>query len=233
MRAFCLLSAYFLIAAGTAFGVPSDDKAPTTPQAAAAAASTTPTLRLTPPVLRNADKEDTNVLVLPSIVTVPMPAPERAETPATPSAPPAPDPDKPVIRRTEPTYPSEFAAESAIFCQKQIGEWTEADAIELLGDPKRHRSSVNQGSEDGDIFAFADPSSRYREIELDFDRESGALRAVFAYPWKLTWADCRKNWGGKVTAADADKGRIFYSYVDRRMDVLVDATGKVISLGLY
>ena len=29
------------------------------------------------------------------------------------------------------------------------------------------------------------------------------------------------------------KGRKFYSYVNRRLDVLVDPAGKVISLGLY
>ena len=35
-----------------------------------------------------------------------------------------------------------------------------------------------------------------------------------------------------VSAADA-QGRKFYSYTNRRLDVLVDPDGKVISLGLY
>jgi hypothetical protein len=30
-----------------------------------------------------------------------------------------------------------------------------------------------------------------------------------------------------------NKGRIFYSYVNRHLDVLVDQDGKVISLGVY
>ncbi len=108
------------------------------------------------------------------------------------------------------------------------------DAIELFGDPKTRRAALSDdGTENGDIFAFSDPSSRYREIELDFDNETGELRTVFAYPWKMSWKECRKVWGARVTSADADKGRMFYSYLDRRMDILVDATGNVISLGLY
>jgi hypothetical protein len=49
----------------------------------------------------------------------------------------------------------------------------------------------------------------------------------------MTWQDCRRQWGGEVSATEAAKGRKFYSYVDRRLDVLVDSAGKVISLGLY
>jgi hypothetical protein len=49
----------------------------------------------------------------------------------------------------------------------------------------------------------------------------------------MTWQECRRQWGGEVSATEANKGRKFYSYVDRRLDVLVDAAGKVISLGLY
>jgi len=41
------------------------------------------------------------------------------------------------------------------------------------------------------------------------------------------------RWHGDVSAADAPQGRKFYSYANRRLDVLVDAQGKVISLGLY
>jgi hypothetical protein len=36
-----------------------------------------------------------------------------------------------------------------------------------------------------------------------------------------------------VAAADVPQGRKFYSYTNRRLDVLVDPTGQVISLGWY
>jgi hypothetical protein len=49
----------------------------------------------------------------------------------------------------------------------------------------------------------------------------------------MTWQECRKLWGSRVSSTDADKGRTFYSYLDRRLDVLVDQTGKVINFGLY
>ena len=63
--------------------------------------------------------------------------------------------------------------------------------------------------------------------------KSGTLRTVFVYPPRLTWQECRRLWSGPVAAADAAQGRKFYSYTNRRLDVLVDPAGKVISLGWY
>lgn len=232
-----------LLAGGVALSALADDPKPATPPAAKTADRTagpvtpTPPVRHTPPVLRNPDVEDTSIVMLPGSA-----APEKKEEvrdedtapPPTPAVPPPDDPERPVLRHTTVSYPPEFGVESGVFCQKQIGAWTEEDAIAVLGEPKRHRPSLNdEGAENGDIFAFIDPSSRYRELELDFDGETGTLRTVFAYPWKMSWQECRKLWGTHVSTADADKGRMFYSYLDRRLDVLVDPSGKVISLGLY
>jgi hypothetical protein len=115
-----------------------------------------------------------------------------------------------------------------------IGHWTEDDARFLLGEPVRQRPAFDSANqENGEIFAFTDPTGRYRELELDFDGDTGTLRTVFAYPFHLTWMDCRRVWGANVTATTAAQGRKFYSYLNRRMDVLVDTSGKVISVGLY
>ncbi|MGP8247696.1 MAG: hypothetical protein ACLQVN_24690 [Bryobacteraceae bacterium] len=115
-----------------------------------------------------------------------------------------------------------------------IGHWTEDDARFLLGEPVRQRPAFDSANqENGEIFAFTDPTGRYKELELDFDTETGTLRTVFAYPFHLTWTDCRRVWGANVTATTAAEGRKFYSYLNRRMDVLVDTGGKVISVGLY
>jgi hypothetical protein len=70
-------------------------------------------------------------------------------------------------------------------------------------------------------------------MELDFAKTTGRLRTVFVYPWKMTWKECRKLWGANVTSTEANKGRTFYSYVNRHLDVLVDPTGNVVSLGMY
>ena len=65
------------------------------------------------------------------------------------------------------------------------------------------------------------------------DSDRPLLRTVIVYPWKMTWMDCRKRWGAAVETTAANKGRTFYSYTNRRLDVLVDQTGNVISFGLY
>ncbi len=129
---------------------------------------------------------------------------------------------------------TETQKEIASFCQKQIGHWKQADARKSLGEPTRQRPAYDEKQAvNGTIFAFTDPSGNYKELELDFDRKTGNLRSVFVYPLRLTWQQCRKLWDGPVTAADANQGRKFYSYSNRHLDVLVDPSGKVISLGWY
>jgi hypothetical protein len=128
----------------------------------------------------------------------------------------------------------EIGPEVAVYCKKQIGHWKESDARKVLGEPSRHRPAYDEKKAvNGTIYAFADPTSKYKEVELDFDLQSGALRTVFVYPPRLTWDECRRLWNGPVAAANAAQGRKFYSYTNRRLDVLVDPAGKVISLGWY
>jgi hypothetical protein len=138
------------------------------------------------------------------------------------------------VEPPKPAMPPEAAQEMAFYCQKHIGQWTEADARKLLGTPLRSRAALDDRKKaNGRIYAFRDPTSRYRELELDFDSKGGNLRTVFVYPHRMTWQDVRRRWHGDVSAADAPQGRKFYSYANRRLDVLVDAQGTVISLGLY
>jgi hypothetical protein len=151
----------------------------------------------------------------------------RQPLPRIPAAAPPPPPVKPAM-------PPDLEREIALYCQKQIGHWKEADAWGILGNPKRQRPAYDEKrSVNGTIYAFSDPTGRYKDMELDFDRESGTLRTVFVYPPSLTWQDCRRKWAGPFTSADAREGRMFYSYTNRRLDVLVDAAGKVVSLGWY
>ena len=173
--------------------------------------------------------------VLGVVVTLPgSPAPIAAAPQAEPRIPPASDDGPPVLRRAPRLRPAGFDRDSALFCQAMIGKWTETDASALLGEATRQRLALGEDkSQTGLIFAFADPTGRYQELELDFSNETGVLRGVFAYPWEMTWEDCRGRWGARVLARKANLGRTFYSYLNRRLDILVDHTGKVISLGLY
>jgi hypothetical protein len=190
-----------------------------------------------PPVLRPSEPRDNWQVTLPG------------PPPVAPVAKPAPAPAKPLqdatLRRPLPllvpaaqTKPSpaslQIGREVAAYCQKQIGHWKESDARKLLGEPKRHRPAYDEKkSVNGTIYAYTDPTNKYKELELDFDLETGSLRTVFVYPPRLTWQQCRRLWNGPVATADAARGRKFYSYTNRRLDVLVDPTGNVISLGWY
>ena len=142
----------------------------------------------------------------------------------------------PAVTSTRPSanLPQDLVREPALYCQKQIGKWKESDARAFLGKPRRQRAAYDEHKAvNGTIYAFSDPSGRYKEVELDFDRETGNLRTVFVYPPRLTWQECRRLYAGPFTSADARQGRMFYSYTNRRLDVLVDASGKVVSLGWY
>jgi hypothetical protein len=176
-------------------------------------------------------------------LTFPVPAPEpRLQALALAPLPPVsvvetrPEPAKRELPKSlpKPVLPSELQRDSALFCQRRIFEWGPPDAYNLLGDPVRERAAYDDDRKpNGKILAYPDPTGRYRELELDFDAETGLLRSVFVYPWKMNWQDCRRLWGANVTSATASKGRTFHSYLNRRLDVLVDGSGRVVSLGLY
>jgi hypothetical protein len=205
---------------------------------------TTPKLA---PVLRPSEPSDSGQVMLPGPPpAAPAPKPIVSAPPAAKLAPPPAKrvedavlrrPPAPPVVPAAPAKPSpllEIGSEVAAHCQKQIGHWKEVDARKLLGEPRRHRPAYDEKHVvNGTIYAFADPTNRYKELELDFDRESGSLRTVFVYPTRLTWQECRRLWNGPIAAADASQGRKFYSYTNRRLDVLVDPAGQVISLGWY
>lgn len=204
------------------------------------------TLKL-PPVLRSSEPSDSGQITLPG--PPPVTPAVRKITGVPPVAKPDPLPrtlvEDAAIRQFLPLPAAaaashkpdpllKFGGEVAAYCQKQIGHWKPSDARKLLGEPKRHRSAYDEKKAvNGAIYAFTDPTNKYKELELDFDLKSGSLRTVFAYPPRLTWQECRRLWDGPVAAADAAQGRKFYSYTKRRLDVLVDPAGKVISLGWY
>ncbi len=163
---------------------------------------------------------DTVILTLPG-------APAVKESPKPPAEPPA-------APKPKAELPQGLQEESSVYLQHVIGIWKKRDAEALFGTPIRTRPAYDENHKvNGEIFAWPDPTGRYRDIELDFESSSGTLRTVFAYPKEMTWEECRKLWGGNVNTTPAKNGRMFYSYLNRKLDVLVDRGGKVISLGLY
>ena len=182
------------------------------------------------PVLRKYEPDDTVVFTLPG----PAAPPANLLATEVRLAPPPPDPDRPVLRRPVREYPTGFERDSAAYLDQQIGIWQPVDAQGLLGEPLGRRDAFgDERTVNGEILAFDDPTGRYKEFELDFDRDTGLLRTLFVYPHGMTWQECRHTFGANVRSTQANKGRTFYSYLDRRLDVLVDAAGKVVSLGMY
>jgi hypothetical protein len=140
----------------------------------------------------------------------------------------------PVLRHAAPDYPDEFVRDSVAYLESRLDQWRQPDAAGVLGASLRQRPSMDdEGKSNGQIYAYSDPLRRYREFELDFEGDSGKLRTIFVYPTNMSWKDCRRAYGSGVSKADAGSGRTFYSYLNRRLDVLVDAKGNVISLGIY
>ena len=236
IRLMCLVAvAGQLVASGAAA-----DRTPTNPE------SNSSSLQV-PPVLRSSEPPDSTQITLPG--PPPAASPLKTITAVPPVAKLAPVPRKlvedtslrqplprpvvaPASLKLDPLL--EIGHEVAAYCQKQIGHWRQSDARKLLGEPKRHRPAYDEKKVvNGIIYAFTDPTNKYKELELDFDLQSGSLRTVFVYPPRLSWQECHRQWNGPVAAADAAQGRKFYSYTNRRLDVLVDPEGQVISLGWY
>jgi hypothetical protein len=168
-----------------------------------------------PPVMREAGTAPT------AIFTLPLP-------PKILGGPP------PVLRHAAPVYPAEFVKDSSAYLESRLDRWRQPDAAGLLGASLRQRPSVDDdGKANGMIYAYSDPLRRYREFEPDFEGDSGKLRSIFVYPLKMSWRDCRRVYGSGVFTSLVGGGRTFYSYRNRRLDVLVDASGSVISLGIY
>ena len=132
-----------------------------------------------------------------------------------------------------PATPSELAVESAIYLQRRLGVWLEDDAHKVLGASGRRRDALEKSQVTGTIVAFPDPTGRYREFELLFDHHTKTLRAVYIYPWAMTWSECRQLWGEDVNTTQLARGAVFRSYRTRHLDVLTDRTGNVINLGIY
>ncbi len=185
------------------------------PLALASAGSQDSSKAYVPPVMREAGTAGT------AIFTLPLP-------PKIVDGPP------PFLRHTPTELPPEFVRDSVIYLGSRLDQWRQPDAAEFLGMPRGQRPSVDdRGKSNGVICAYSDPLQHYREFELDFDGESGKLRTVFVYPQKMSWRECQRAYGASVSAAHPGSGRTFYSYRNRRLDVLVDAAGNVISLGIY
>src|SRR4051812_20464197 len=80
-----------------------------------------------PPVLRGAEASDDQVITLPGAPAPPLVAiTHQPAAPIAPAPPEAGDDHRPLLRHApKPVFPAEFERDSALFCQKLIGLWTQ------------------------------------------------------------------------------------------------------------
>ena len=225
MRFFSLIALAALACGLTAYAGGNDDHSASTKTNSSPASA---------PVMRPTESADDVVVTLPGAPVKIAAAPVVAPPTIVRRSPPPADPDRPVFKRPKSNYPDGFEANPGEYLHQKLGKLTEQEAKELLGEPINSRPSYDDDKTvNGRINSYNDPTGHFKQVELDFEKKTAQLRTVFVYPLQMTWIDCRKTFGANVRSTPANKGRIFYSYLNQRMDVLVDASGKVISLGMY
>ncbi len=133
-----------------------------------------------------------------------------------------------------PSIPDQMKQDSIGYLESKIGKWTADDAKVLLGESIRYRQYQQAGGvPPADIYAYEDPTKAFRQFELAFDGVTKKLSGVYAYPWNLTWVQCRQLWGNDVNVIKNHDGTRVYSYRNRRLNVFVQKDGTVISIGVY
>jgi len=133
-----------------------------------------------------------------------------------------------------PTPSNEMKNGSLVYISGKIGKWTDQDAPQELGSPVRHRPLYDPKNPiGGDVYAYPDPTHALREFELAFDNKTHLLTNVFGYPLSMTWQQCKQLWGENASSAKQPNGTHFRLYRDRHLNVLLDKSDKVLSLGIY
>jgi hypothetical protein len=158
-----------------------------------------------------------------------QPQTERQPSPVeTPRAEPS------ALASNVPANPSEEMKKGSFaYLERRLGTWTEIDARKELGSPVRYRAYEGPPFPSTDIYAYPDPTRAFREFELAFDKATKKLLNVYAYPFSMTWRQCRQLWGGDVQVTRNRDGTRYYSYRNRRLNIYIDQYGNVISLGVY
>ena len=133
-----------------------------------------------------------------------------------------------------PTPSNEMKNGSLVYIAAKIGKWSEQNAAQELGSPVRHRPFYDpQKTITGDIYAYPDPTKGMREFELAFDNKTNLLTNVFGYPFTMTWEQCKQLWGENARTVKNTDGTHFREYRDRHLNVMLDKSDKVLSLGIY
>jgi len=131
--------------------------------------------------------------------------------------------------------PSEEMKKNGLtYLEGKLGKWTEQDAARELGAAVRHRFGYDlHQTLVSDINAYPDPTGAMREFELSFDVKTKFLAGIFAYPWNMTWEQCKQLWGDDARLDKKPDGTKFRMYRLRHLNIYLDKSDRVISIGIY
>ena len=153
---------------------------------------------------------------------------------------PLPVESKPLDKMAQGTIPVGRVPEemktvpSGKFLEDQLQKWTFDDAQRVMGVPIRQRQSFGKDKVvNGNIYAYFDPTGRYREFELDFDASTKKLVTVYLYPWNMTWDQCKEAWGENADLETRADGTQMHFYKERRLLVNTQKDGRVINFAVY
>lgn len=161
----------------------------------------------------------------------PEPPKSQAEPPKNPSPPPSPPGT--AVSSAVPNPSDEMKKSNMAYLETKLRTWTAEDAKKELGEPVRSRPAYAGKVVDGIVYAYPDPTHLLRELELNFDGRTKTLRAIYGYPWSMTWEQCKQIWGDDARIQKNADGSKFHMYRHRNLMVLVDKSDHVVSIGIY
>jgi S1-C subfamily serine protease len=138
---------------------------------------------------------------------------------------------------TSAASPSEAIKKDAFdYLGSKVGVWTAQDAEVELGKPVDRRDAILNNAVTGDIFRYPSPVPNLSTIELNINRATKKLGAVYFYyantvSWKSLEATLGKNYK-KIKMQNGRPGYL-YQFQNRQLMVIVDSGNNVYNVGIW
>ncbi len=145
----------------------------------------------------------------------------------------------PEVQPTSAPAPSQAIKTDAFtYISSKIGIWTKEDGEIELGPPMDRRDGILNNSVVSDIYKYAIPYSGFGTVELNIQRSTKKLAAVyFYYRTTVTWNQVRQTLGKnykKQKPLNNQAGEAYlYQFGGRQVYVLVDSANDVRNIGVW
>lgn len=124
------------------------------------------------------------------------------------------------------------------YLPSKLGMWSKEDAEKELGQPfmRRDAMSTDGSAVIGDIYKYSSPAANFVNLELNFQRASGKLGAIYFYPQGVvSWQTVKGRLGPHYKKQKVRNGAEFYMYQiqTHTVAVFVDSIGNVVNYGVW